>query len=84
MNTGCSSLPPRSWHRQERNSGRSRFSFSFVISLCPFPLSFPGCALHFLGTGLGGGQREACTVPLHADCSGEPDCTYGRAPLVMI
>jgi len=29
-------------------------------------------------------KREACNVPLHADCSGEPDCTYGLTPLVMI
>jgi len=30
-------------------------------------------------------EREACTVPLHADCSEETDCTYGpQRPLVMI
>jgi len=35
---------------------------SFVLSFVAHLLS-PWCALHLLGTGLGGGQRGACNVP---------------------
>jgi len=60
----------------ESGWGALSFVLSFVFFLlvrlyCVFPLLlFPWCVLYLLGTGLGGGQGEACTCPHCAD-SGE-------------
>jgi len=56
-----SSYPcPPSWHPQTRS--RILGTACFVLSFA-FPLSFPGCALHLLGTCLGRGRRGVCNMP---------------------
>jgi hypothetical protein len=48
---------------RRRRGGLGNGSLAFVFFLCLSPLLFPWCAIHLLGTGLGGGQREPCNVP---------------------
>jgi len=47
-------------------------SFPLLFFLC----DFLGASGFFCGTGLGGGQGDACTVPPCAVCGVETDCTY--------
>jgi len=49
----------------------------YVQSISTLHTAYGGTVSYVIcGTGLGGGQKGACSVPLHADCSGDPDCTY--------
>jgi len=47
-------------------------SFPLFFFLC----DFLGASLFLRGTGLGGGQGDACTVPSCVVCSVKTDCTY--------
>jgi len=57
-NYRCSYPRPPSWHGQARSRGTGCAFLYFFPSV-----SFLGAFISFLGTGLGGGQREACNEP---------------------
>jgi len=76
MSTGCSSLPPRSWHRQERSSGRPRFSFSFVSSLC----HFLGALYTFLGQAWAEGRGKLAPCRYTRTAAGNRTVHMGARP----